>query len=130
MLLALNKALLWLLFVSFFVSPVCVAYIWVRRVFVLVRGTEKNSGWRWIALLVAQLMLTVAAVLVCYWLLNHSPMAGPEEDAYLRRFFRPSAALAMTALLLSLFGRGSAKGITLLSSGLVLVNWVAVAVFQ
>ena len=87
MLLALNKALLWLLFVSFFVSPVCVAYIWVRRVFVLVRGTEKNSGWRWIALLVAQLMLTVAAVLVCYWLLNHSPMAGPEEDAYLRRFF-------------------------------------------
>ena len=130
MLLALNKVLLLLLFISFFVSPICVAYIWVRRAFAFIRGTDRNSGWRWIVLLGAQLMLTVAVVLVCYWLLNHSPMAGPEEDAYLRKFFRPSTVLAVAALLISLFGTGAAKRTTVLSSGLVLVNWLAVAVFQ
>jgi hypothetical protein len=127
---ALNKVFLWLLYISFFVSPMCVAYIWLRRAFVFIRGTDTNAGWRWIVLLGAQLMLTAAVVLVCYWLLNHSRLAGPEEDAYLRRFFTPSAALAITALLLSLFGTGTAKRTTVLSSGLVLVNWFAVAVFQ
>jgi hypothetical protein len=124
----INAILLFLLYISMFASPLSIVFIWVKRVSVY--GTETKFGWRQIALLGAQLMVTAAVILVWYWLLTRDSLRWPEEDRYLRQFFRMSMALGVAALAGSLLGTGTAKKATVASSILVMVNWLAVAAFQ
>jgi len=126
---SVNGIFLLLLYVSCFVSPLCVTYMWVKRLIALKKNAGTKYGWRQVVLLGAQVMVTAAVILVWYWILNHSTSAGPEEDRYLRKFFRTSAALAIAALVASLLGTGTAKKFTAVSSVLVMVNWLAVYAF-
>jgi hypothetical protein len=128
-LLSINGIFLVLLYVSLFITPLCVGAIWVKRLLVARKTDNVRYCWREILLLAAQLMLTAAVALVWYWLLNHSSGAGPEEDRYLSKFFRTSAVLAIAALVGSLLGTGTAKRVTAVSSVLVLINWLAVGAF-
>jgi hypothetical protein len=116
-----------LLYLSFLASPLCIVYLWGKRLVMLTTSTEKKHGWRQTVLLAAQVMVTAAVILVWYGL--GSPLNGPEENS-LRQFFGPSVALAIAAMAGSLLGTGTGKAVTAASSVLVMVNWLAVAIFQ
>lgn len=74
-------------------------------------------------------MVTAAVILLWYCLLVPNPLSAPEADKLLRACFT-SLGLAFAAMAGSLLGTGTAKGITTASSLLVMVNWLAVAIFQ
>ena len=118
-----------LLYLSFFASPLCIVYLWGERLIMLKTKTETKPAWRKTILLGAQLMVTAAVTLVWHWLLVPSPVTRLEADKYLRTCFT-SLGLAFTAMAASLLGTGTAKGITTASSLLVMLNWLAVAVFN
>ena len=115
------------LYLSFFASPLCIVYLWAKRLIMLTTGAETKHGWRQTVLLGAQVMVTAAVILVWYGLA--SPLSGI-GDNYLRDFFGPSCMLAIAAMAGSLLGTGTGKGVTAASSVLVMVNWLAFAIFQ
>lgn len=115
-----------LLWVSPFASAVCIAFMWR---YVSLSEVEVRRRWRKAVLRVAQVVVTVAAVLTWYWLLNHGGLTWPAEDQRTHRFFRISTTLAFCSLAGSILGTGSARKTTLASSILVIINWMAVGVF-
>jgi hypothetical protein len=124
---AINTIFLFLLWVSPFASAVCIAFMWR---YVSLSEVEVRHRWRNAVLRVAQVVVTIAAALTWYWLLNHGGLTWPAEDQRTNRFFRTGTTLAFCSLAGSIVGTGSARKTTFASSILVMINWVAVGVFS
>ena len=118
-----------LLYLSFFASPLCVVYIWTKRLITVRTSGLVKCSWRQSVLIGAQVMVTAAVSLVWYWLIMPTPLTEPSIDKFLR-ISLASVALAISAMLGALIGKGEAKRTTTASSVLVIVNWLAFAAFQ
>ena len=118
---------LFLLWVSPFASAVCIAFMWR---YISLTEVEVQRRWRKAVLRIAQVLITVAAILTWYYPLNHGGFGWPEEDQRTGRFFRTSITLAFCSLAGSLLGAGPARKTTAASSVLVMVNWLGLAAFS
>jgi hypothetical protein len=124
----MKTILLFLLSVSPFGTAACILYMW--RLISLTE-VEVRDPWRKAVLRVAQVLVTVAAILPwSYFLGEHVGLKWAEEDEGTRILFRTSIPLSFCALAGSLVGAGTARKTAAASSVLVMVNWLGVAVFS
>jgi len=125
---AMTGAFLFLLWISVFLTPVCILFTWVKNVNYLTKEEVQNN-WRQAVLFAAQVAVTAAAIPVWCYVFHHSDSAVGAQDRFQHKLFWSSFALALIGLVGSAAGKGVAKKVTVASSIFVILNWVALAAF-